>query len=162
MSAGSSIGIERRSDEPEVVGSSPIPAYLMMKVVTWGQRLGRLECPYARRWVLNLGVCSLRVHHFYRSDDKRYFHDHPWWYITLVLWGSYTDVSPGGDVLLRLGSIATRRAEHQHTVVVGPRGVWTLLLTGPEKRKWGFWVNGKWLRARRYFFKYGHHPCDQP
>lgn len=40
-------------------------------------------------------------------------------------------------------------------------GCWTVLLTGPEKRVWGFWVNGKFRKRNKYFYEHGHHhPCD--
>ena len=170
--------------------------------VRWGERLGREECPYLRRWALLLGVCSLRVHHFLSSDDDRHFHDHPWWFVTLVLRGGYTDVSPcpvceglgfdkeqrnklltqfdksgvlvnetitwcqtcdgTGDKEDHLGpgSIRYRPALHRHTVRTDPGGVWTLIITGPALRQWGFWVNGRFRKANRYFFDHGHHPCD--
>ena len=95
--------------------------------VTWKQQLGRPECPYAERWVLNLHLFSVRLHHFRRSDDARAFHDHPWFFVTLVLRGSYIDRSPSGDDLLRPGSIRFRPALHRHTIVTD--GVWTLTIT---------------------------------
>lgn len=133
----------------------------------WDEHLGRPECPYMRRWVLALGLCSIRVHNFIRSDDARAFHDHPWWFATLVLRGGYTDVSKDeyGDSVedhLRPCSVRFRRALHRHTVRVDHGGVWTLVLTGPNLRTWGFWVNGKFRKANKYFFEHGHHPCDQP
>lgn len=67
-------------------------AYLVELGFTWRQQLGRPECPYMERWVLNLGrLGSIRLHHWIRSDDKRAKHDHPADFITLVLKGSYED-----------------------------------------------------------------------
>lgn len=126
----------------------------------WGERLGRPECPYLHRWVADFGLFSIRVHHFLRSDDNRNLHDHPWWYCTLVLRGSYRDVSEQGEELLTPGKVAFRRALHRHTVQTA--GVWTFLVTGPQVRRWGFWVKGKFRKANKYFLMYGHHPCDQP
>jgi hypothetical protein len=146
--------------------------------IRWGQLLGRDECPYARRWVLDFGPFSLRVHHWYRSDDKRNPHDHPWWFLTFVLAGSYEDWSypivrgrPRTDTKivdrLRPGSVRFRHSHHVHAVSVAPGGCWTLLVTGQESRRWGFWTRRKdgavrFLRSKHYFFKHGHHPCDQP
>ncbi len=131
-----------------------------MKIL-WGQKLGLPECPYARRWVLQFSFCSLRIHHFYRSDDDRAFHDHPWWFLTFILAGAYIDVSEDSQTMLKRGDFAFRRAEHKHTVRTD--GVWTFLITGAEVRTWGFWTKaGKFLRARKFFWKHGHHPCDQP
>ncbi len=61
--------------------------------IRWKEPLGRPECPYMYRWVFNFGLFSIRVHHWLRSDDKRFFHDHPWSFISIVLKGGYTDVS---------------------------------------------------------------------
>ncbi len=126
--------------------------------VRWAEKL-RPACPYMKRWVLDLGLFSLRVHHWYSSDDDRHFHDHPWPFATLVLKGGYTDVSPAGSDALRAGSVRRRPAEWQHTVKVNPSGCWTVMATGPQLRRWGFWVNGKFKRSNKYFLEHGHHPC---
>jgi hypothetical protein len=34
------------------------------------------------------------------------------------------------------------------------------MLTGRHGRDWGFLADGKWLRMRRFFKLYGHHPCE--
>lgn len=161
--------------------------------VKLGERLGRPECPYLRRWAVQAGLFSVRVHHFYRSDDERAFHDHPWWFVTLVLKGGYTDVSEyetsicsrcvtpdpdcyicHGETLkvetldhLGVGSVRYRPALHQHTVRVDPGGVWTVIVTGPNRRTWGFWERlpdgrRRFRKANKWFFLHGHHPCDQP
>jgi len=101
------------------------------------------------------------VHEWYRSDDKRHFHDHPWHFVTLVLRGSYVDVSASGRDTLRFGSIRFRSASHAHYVEVPPHGAITLLLTTAKVREWGFWVRGKFKRPLRYFGKFGHPPCGE-
>ncbi len=131
-----------------------------MRFFTWGEKLGRPECPYMRRWALNFGFFSLRIHHWYSSDDPRYFHDHPWWFVTLVISGSYTDVSTIGNEPMTPGTIRYRPALHRHTVSVSDGGCWTFMITGPTIRKWGFWVNGKFRKANKFFFEHGHHPCN--
>lgn len=123
------------------------------------EALGLPECPYLHRWVLDFGVFALRLHRWRASDDARAFHDHPWWFLTLVLWGGYTDVSPSGRDRLRLGSVRFRPAHHQHTVEIH-EPTWTLLITGAPARRWGFWVDGKLRRRDKYFATFGHHPCD--
>jgi hypothetical protein len=47
-------------------------------------------CPYLERWIFNTGLFAVRVHHFFRSDED-HVHDHPWWFLTIVLRGSYDD-----------------------------------------------------------------------
>jgi hypothetical protein len=158
------------------------------------QMLGKPECPYVNRWMVDMGKYgSLRLHHWFGSDDQRAYHDHPWWFLTLVLKGGYQDLHPQAvlrcsqchstDITwnhlcthcgwvdleeaeaqaqdhLTAGSWRFRPAEHKHTVLVDKGGAWTVLLTGPEQRIWGFWVNGKFRKRNKYFFEHGHHPCE--
>lgn len=97
--------VEHRQNTPEVNRSTRFPR------AKWGEMLGRDECPYLRRWVVEgKSGRSVRIHHFYRSDDARHFHDHPWWFVTLVVRGGYTDVSEMGEDKLRPGSVRYRSA----------------------------------------------------
>ena len=129
--------------------------------ITWAEKLGLPECPYVIRWKIETRIGSLRLHRWVKPDDDRAFHDHPWWFLTVVLHGGYTDRSPAGDDILQAGSVRFRPALHQHTVFPGPQGAWTLLLTGPVTRSWGFWLDGKFRKANKWFARYGHHPCAE-
>jgi hypothetical protein len=138
-----------------------------------GQKLGKPECPYLRRWAIGAWGYSLRVHHWYRSDDKRSPHDHPWWFCTVVLKGAYDDWSYQSDDLdnrvvdhLHVGSVRYRPAHHIHSVAVRPGGCWTLMVTGRKSRRWGFWTrradgSPRFKKSNKYFLEHGHHPCDQ-
>jgi hypothetical protein len=128
--------------------------------IVWGQKLGRDECPYLIRWVVNLKLFSIRVHYWISSDDDRALHDHPWWFITLLLRGSYIDIGEKSQDVLKRGSMRFRRALHRHTVKVLERGTVTVMLTGPYCRSWGFYVGDKFLVTRQYFKKFGKHPCQ--
>ena len=89
----------------------------------WGEEIG-VDCVYLKRWVMEWNQFSVRLHHFLSSDDDRAFHDHPWWFVTLVLKGSYVDASPSGEDRLTIGSIRYRPALHRHTVLTD--GVWSV------------------------------------
>jgi hypothetical protein len=129
-----------------------------MKLIL-NQKLGNPTSPYMKRWAFITKYFSIRIHHWFTGDDDRYFHDHPWNFICIVIKGSYDDVSPNGIDTLRLGSIRFRQALYTHTVKTN--GCWTIVLTGKEFRKFGFYVPNKsgklvWLKAKRYFLKYKH------
>ena len=127
----------------------------------WNQKLGPENCPYMVRWVFDFYFFTIRIHHWLHSDDLRHPHDHPWSFWAICLWGGYTDVSPDGEDRVRPGSVRFRSALHQHSVKVDEGGCWTILLTGREHRRWGFWVNGKFRKRNKYFYEHGHHnPCD--
>lgn len=130
--------------------------------VKWGELIGPDECPMMRRWVLVTPLGSLRLHHFLRSDNDRQLHDHPWWFLTLVLRGRYVDEAEidGERRLdkLRPGSVRWRPALHRHAVKTD--GCWTLIITGRIGRQWGFWDRGVFLPVAEYFRRYGYAPCE--
>jgi hypothetical protein len=152
----------------------------------WHDQLGRAECPYIRRWIVDLGpLGSIRLHHWLTDDDGRALHDHPWGFLTLVLSGSYVDIHEPSWIqrhgylhserlyrgLLRRevmsrGALRWRPAYHTHTVHT--TGAWTILWAQPKKRNFGFrvWdarINGvKWLKANKYFGRHGLPPCASP
>jgi len=125
----------------------------------WRERLGLPECPYVIRWRLELPFGSIRVHHWLSNDDPRAVHDHPWWFLTFVVKGAYTDLNGPYADYLKAPAVRYRPAEHQHTVFPAPGGCWTILITGRPLRKWGFWPEGKFVKANKWFLSYGHHPC---
>lgn len=123
------------------------------------QLLGKPEDPYMRRWALITPWFSIRIHNWFRGDDDRHYHDHNWDFLCFVINGSYDDHSALGIDTLTRWSVRYRKAEFSH--IVKTTGCWTLVLTGRERRKFGFWVPNKsgklvWLKAKRYFLKYGH------
>lgn len=139
-------------------GSTPPPATNFR--IKWADELRCKTGVYVRRWVLETPWFSFRLHHWLHSDDSRALHDHTWWFVTLILYGCYVDVTSTGEELLRAGSIRWRPPKHAHYVRVPPGGCWSLLLTGPIVREFGFWVRGRWRKSNRYFYDFGEHICD--
>ncbi|MFA5712006.1 hypothetical protein [Mycolicibacterium sp.] len=112
------------------------------------QAIGGAADPYLRRWYLipRNPVLNVYLHQFLRSDDDRALHDHPWWFVSLILRGRYDEVTDRGTRRRRPGSIAFRRAETRHRVELLPDAAyeaeascWTLIVTGRRARVWGFW-----------------------
>lgn len=127
---------------------------------------GLPECPYFHRWALQFKNWSIRLHWWHADDDHRAFHDHPHSFLTIVLWGGYTDrvMFKSGttrEEVLRVGSIRWRSYKHRHQVIDVIPGSWTLLFTGPSTHRWGFWTNAHKRYSRdTYFAVKGHHACD--
>ena len=109
------------------------------------------EAHYLNRWVFECRWFSIRLHHWIGDDDQRNPHDHPWWFLSIVLWGELYD---NGQ---RRRAPAAHVYPDCHTHTVKSKNAWTLLLTGPPVRKWGFYVNGEFIPKREYFRKFGHH-----
>jgi hypothetical protein len=60
----------------------------------WNEPMGLKQSPYLYRWTIIIFGYSIRVHHWIKSDDNRYFHDHSSWLISIVLKGYYWNVKP--------------------------------------------------------------------
>lgn len=129
--------------------------------IRWREPMGRLECPYLYRWTITFFNYSIRLHHWIRSDDKRFFHDHPFDFVSFVLKGSYKNVTPNGSVEVKAGSFWFARGDKRHYLDIPDGGAWTLLLCSRPYRKWGFHTKeGQMMRPLRYFHKFGIPPCD--
>lgn len=129
-------------------------------VLEWGKEIGLPECPYIKRWTIQTPKGSIRLHKWLGPDDDRAYHDHPWNFLTFVLKGGYTDVGPEKSEHLKAFAVQYRSAEHQHHVVPDNDGAWSLMITGPVVRPWGFWKRGYFWAATRYLGRHGEHPCN--
>lgn len=110
---------------------------------------------------------NVYLHNFLRSDDDRALHDHPWHWASLLLRGQYIEhtIAAGGvhhHHQRHAGSIklCSPHAAHRVEVITAgsafaPAGMrirscvglvdpaaplpcWTLFITGPRVRDWGF------------------------
>jgi hypothetical protein len=128
--------------------------------IRWKEPLGLLECPYLYRWSLILFGYSVRLHHWIKSDDRRFFHDHSCDIISMVIKGYYYNVMMGDTnniVKYRVNAWKPMRmkATQRHYLDIPKGGAWTIILCGRPYKKWGFYVNGHMWRPLRYFHKYG-------
>ena len=102
------------------------------------------------RWFLYGPWGGVLLHKFEDSDDISLgLHDHPWDFLTIVLFRGYDELLAGGIVKRRFpGTIAFRRAETLHAVRLrNGRPSWSLCIIGRRRRRWGFMTKDGW-RAR--------------
>lgn len=62
--------------------------------IRWAEKLGYPDKPYLIRWTFLFFGYSMRIHHWIKSDDDRYFHDHSADLLSIVLKGHYWNVKP--------------------------------------------------------------------
>lgn len=74
-------------------GSSNIKRFKPFQI-RWAEKLGDINDPYLIRWTFLFFGFSIRIHHWIKSDDKRFFHDHSADLISIVLKGKYWNVKP--------------------------------------------------------------------
>jgi hypothetical protein len=119
------------------------------------EALGLPECPYLYRWTLIFFGYSIRLHHWIKSDDRRFFHDHSCNLISIIIKGKYTNVTPNGAYLAMAWKPRRMKATDRHYLDIPKEGAWTILLCGRPYHKWGFYVNNHKWRPLRYFHKFG-------
>jgi hypothetical protein len=107
--------------------------------------IGGGDQPYLRRWWLipRNRWFNVYLHQFLRSDDDRAQHDHPWCNVSILLRGQYLEhAQSGAPRLRRAGSVVFRRPTTRHIIELAAGECWTLFITGPTVREWGFWCEG--------------------
>jgi hypothetical protein len=119
--------------------------------------------PYLWRLrIINLPWFGIYLHRFLAADDDC-LHDHPFAFVSIILWGGYWEESFKGDPLKWAywvinrrwywpGSVLFRRAQWAHRIEVPHVGkTWSLVLRGPRVRPWGFFTKRfGWVHWRQY------------
>lgn len=115
--------------------------------------IGPHDAPYIRRWwvIPRNRFFNIYLHNMLRDDDDRALHDHPWWNVSIILKGGYLEwLSHRGDpvncVWRGRWSVVFRKATAAHRLTIG-QGTgpsWSLFITGPIIRQWGFHCPKGW------------------
>ncbi len=139
-----------------------------MKKETWYQKLEFKRKPdltlkingtiYLKRWWLIPRTKFFNIYlHKITGDDLPIFHDHPWLSLSYCLRGTMIEHLPhktrivdNGDFYFRLPSTL-----HFLRLFLPKSTVWTLFITGPKVRQWGFMTNEGWIPEYDYQRKNG-------
>jgi len=113
--------------------------------------------PYMVRYkVFRCPWFKIFLHHILRSDEDPELHDHPWNFVSLILWSGYIEHLPG-DVVRRVRAwdVIRHRAADAHRLILD-RPAWTFVVVTGKKRHWGFWTRRGWEPYEVFFNrKYG-------
>ncbi|MFM9880679.1 MAG: hypothetical protein ACKVOO_09765 [Burkholderiaceae bacterium] len=135
--------------------------------------IGGHERPYLLRWFVipRNPLFNVYLHQFRRSDDDRALHDHPWLFnASLLLQGEYIEhtIKEGGLLVRthrRAGDLKVRWGKSPHRVELitiadyvrsqpkndTPLSCWTIFITGPRIRQWGFYCMDRgWIHWKRF------------
>lgn len=122
------------------------------RVIEWAEQrapdfiIGKPDDAYLLRWWLlpRNRLFNIYVHKFLRSDDDRALHDHPWLNASFILRGQYAEHQIlAGGINVRNMRIAGKwrfrlSGKIAHRVELTDGACWTLFITGPRYREWGF------------------------
>jgi len=103
---------------------------------------------------------GIYLHHIL-DEDKRWPHDHPWNFISLVIEGKYDEfvfLKSAGKTPTFAKSVRTihdggvfRSASTAHfTEVSAEGGAWSIVLREPMSRSWGFRTEKEWVQWSEY------------
>ena len=112
------------------------------------------------------------LHRMDAPDPGVDLHDHPWWFVSIIIAGGYLeerapirlaldwavlddldhrDPCRGHEVDRRRWSIKALRLDEAHSIkALHGRRSWSLVVHGPTRRGWGFYTPDGWLPWRRY------------
>ena len=138
-------------------GSSNTKPFSKLFQIRWAERLGDPKNPYLIRWTIILFGYSIRIHHWLRSDDRRYFHDHSADLISIILKGYYFNVTPFDNTKPPLFQISYLKPRLTFSSV--DRKINFTVLYNGENRKYNFvegmfnsWKNFKQCWSRSIWF----------
>lgn len=119
-----------------------------------------VETLYLRRWfLLRSKYLNVYIHYIARPDEDPDPHDHPWNFLSVRLKGGYTEriwhyrtpCEEGvEDRTNNAPGIGYRPAETVHQITSVKPNTFTLVITGPWKRDWGFLTKSGWRFWREY------------
>lgn len=117
---------------------------------------------YLDRWIIYAGFGTLRLHRFWRGDDDRASHTHPWWFVTFPF-TSYWEAVYKEGILQAVREVKRfrfhfRPAHFEHIVLgrqlkrvegavfvaepdmeTDSRPFWTFCISGHRTNAWGFY-----------------------
>ncbi len=107
---------------------------------------------YLLRWFIQKSRerGNVYLHRFIGDDDDRALHDHPWNSVSYVLKGEYLEHTPDGIICRSEGDIIFRDMITPHRIELIDEECWTLFITGPREREWGFHCTDGWKHYEKF------------
>jgi len=133
------------------------------KIIYGCEARGDAHEPYLTRFIIFYGKkIKIYFHKFHRSDAVD-LHDHPWNFVSIILWRGYMEEVPDGSApgyrkqkRVWPGMIIYRPAHHAHRVVLlNEKPAYTLVFVSKYVRQWGFFTSRGWMNYKNYFTEKG-------
>lgn len=121
------------------------------RVVVEQERDGYYQPYLDRLYIFRCKWFSLRFHKILMSDLDRDLHCHPWNWVTFMVKGAYIEETQKGKRRIRAGMLNGHKATTPHKLTLLTDEVWTIFITGREKRDWGFHTENGWVSHNDYF-----------
>jgi hypothetical protein len=118
--------------------------------------------PIFNRWHLvpRNTLVNVYLHEFVASDSDPEMHDHPYANVSYILEGRYIEERMGRRrsaakrrywVPKKTGDLLLRWPSTPHRILMRPdETCWSLFVTGPRVRQWGFHCTSGWVPWKKY------------
>jgi hypothetical protein len=115
-----------------------------------------------KRWqIWSTRWFNIYLHYINKADDDKDFHDHPWSFWSIILKGNYIEhIGIKGipeqqyykSIFRWRWHCAYRKKDIPHRIfyIIGNKPVWSLVITGPGGRKWGYITEEGWKDHEKY------------
>lgn len=138
---------------------------------------GQMVPQLIRRWLVPRNrFLNVYLHKVIGDDVDRALHDHPWWSVSVVLKGKLGEIDfdpdwddpydgtpletssfdrPVRERIFGFGRLRVRPPSYLHRLTLPNKDepAWTLFITGPKIRKWGFLCPKGWRRWEEFTAK---------
>lgn len=123
---------------------------------------------YLHRWYIipRNKWLNVYLHRFTGSDDDRALHDHPWWSLSFLLKGELLEhtFNKKNHILRFIPVLRSAKLAHRLELITDE--AWTIFITGPKIRTWGFHCPDiGWIPWKKFTGEDGLSiglGCDQP
>jgi len=107
---------------------------------------------YLLRWhvIPKNRFLNIYLHEFRHSDDDRALHDHPWYSVSFLLQGEIKEHTFNGMRFIKRFLPVFRSAKMAHRIELIKGPAWTIFITAPKIREWGFHCQNGW-KHWKYF-----------
>lgn len=124
--------------------------WLFRKIFLRREIISRAGALHFQRYGFDCPWFGVYLHRILVHDKDKDPHDHPWPFLSLILFGGYVEKTPAGTFICTPLTFVTHKADEPHQVVelFGP--TWTLVFRGRRRDTWGYHTDKGWVDHETY------------
>jgi len=150
------------TETPESIKSQEVKGRRSPRWAIWSRMI--IPCRNGEHYLARLRLIqtplfAIYLHDIYHDDTDRDPHNHPWTFLSIVIGGDgyiervYPDPTKPWTSITKTHkkfSIHKMGRVSAHRITYAADGLKTLIITGPRRASWGFFVDGKYIDWKDY------------
>ncbi len=110
----------------------------------WTERLSDHSQYVVRLTIVEVPWFALCMHFLLRADTWQYAHNHPKWFLSIILRGGYTELRNGVERQRNHFNFFRGTPNDTHIITAVKPNTVTLCFMGPKTTEWGFKTRSGW------------------